>query len=735
MIIALYFKYCFKGSIKLAGLDERLFSRLDSNQADDLFYIVIMTLIMAIYTGCGVGYAATLTGTSIINACVFGFLGFLFCLNIARMLNSGGGYPLGADIENLDQWSPSFSSVIFLCCMGALITTPNVLLVFSLIYPDESRQLGIFDLWDALWNHKLLGALLMLITIMIFSSFSWLRFVFLKSIKEYERLKWHYSRNIVDKRHRETQEYLKSTIEKNHKTRITGKKHFADAPYNKKSMLFGVETAHIVAKDNQWLASAATKIEPLDKKYKKERENIHSYTSQSLINNNKIPDIFNKKIIDILFSENFKEHQHQIAKHIGINADLVLGRCLYSPINQTLRDTFSFELKNSYFFQKAVHQKSSHVPHQTISANASCPVCQKKMDNINSTLGIIKGCKNCGTTLISGSQIKQLFGAQALKDFWQNKTFTLYLGPTSPCCPQNTLYRNHYRLVSTAQSAGAANSDEANILHCEHCDLYCFSKDQLKPFLDIIRHETSEKNLADSNPGNWILYTFQLLSGIPREVYNPIRRIPKILIATIVMLIGTFIWQTISPDLFIQNFLFYPYNVNQQPWTMISSIFLHGGLLHLIGNILFLWIFADNIEDKYGWKIFLLLFIATGFSGNFLYYINNINSTIGCLGASGSVYGFMGAYIVFFRHVKIWWVILFIRFKVSIMLFALTRVVMDIYGLVYSDNNIAWLAHIGGFLSGCIIAYIIKHQLVKKLLFRLKGTLPSSSGKNIHELK
>tara|TARA_B100000579_G_scaffold429446_2_gene441214 strand:- start:225 stop:911 length:687 start_codon:yes stop_codon:yes gene_type:complete len=137
--------------------------------------------------------------------------------------------------------------------------------------------------------------------------------------------------------------------------------------------------------------------------------------------------------------------------------------------------------------------------------------------------------------------------------------------------------------------------------------------------------------------------------------------------------------------------------------TIFTSIFMHGGWMHFIGNMLYLWIFADNVEDKMGKKKFLIFYLLAGFFASITQAVANLNSEIPMIGASGSIAGILGAYLYLFPKAKVLVLVpFFIFFTIRIPAFILL-----IFWFIYQflnisnvESSVAWLAHIGGFIFG-----------------------------------
>ena len=150
-------------------------------------------------------------------------------------------------------------------------------------------------------------------------------------------------------------------------------------------------------------------------------------------------------------------------------------------------------------------------------------------------------------------------------------------------------------------------------------------------------------------------------------------------------------------------------------YTLLSNTFLHGGIMHIAGNMLFLWIFSDNIEAVMGNTRFTLFYLAGGIIASLAHVLFNQSSGIPALGASGAMSAVMGAYLVFFPQskVKVLVIFLFKNVNISALYFLGAWFAMQLYYSLSSfggDPNkagTAWMAHIGGFVFGAAIAFML----------------------------
>jgi membrane associated rhomboid family serine protease len=153
--------------------------------------------------------------------------------------------------------------------------------------------------------------------------------------------------------------------------------------------------------------------------------------------------------------------------------------------------------------------------------------------------------------------------------------------------------------------------------------------------------------------------------------------------------------------------------------TLVTSMFLHGGWLHLIGNMWFLWIYGDNVEDILGPFKYLLFYLACGVAAGLTHVLTNPDSRVPTIGASGAIAGVMGAYMVKFPHsrivtlVPIFFFVTLVEIPAAIMLvyWFVLQVFSGVGAMAYSSvsqGGVAWFAHAGGFLAGMILVSVMR---------------------------
>jgi len=218
---------------------------------------------------------------------------------------------------------------------------------------------------------------------------------------------------------------------------------------------------------------------------------------------------------------------------------------------------------------------------------------------------------------------------------------------------------------------------------------------------------------------------------IPIRDRNPSATFPYVTIGIIIINVFFFLYELSlgsGLDKFIMKFGVVPLRVSyysQVPdltfistfFPFISSMFLHGGFVHLIGNMWFLWIFGDNIEDKLGHFKYLVFFILCGIIASSVHIFFNSQSNVPCIGASGAIAGVLGAYMVTFPRARVVTIVpLFIFIQVielpAIVVLGFWFVIQFFNGAISitastSGAGVAWWAHIGGFAAGITLLYTI----------------------------
>jgi len=221
---------------------------------------------------------------------------------------------------------------------------------------------------------------------------------------------------------------------------------------------------------------------------------------------------------------------------------------------------------------------------------------------------------------------------------------------------------------------------------------------------------------------------------IPLRDSNPSKTFPVVTIILIIINVVIFLfelsqWKNLTE--FLNYFALIPANYFnladkgisasiERFYPFITSQFLHGGWLHLIGNVWFLWIFGDNVEDRLGHGKFLFFYLLSGVAAGLTHVYTNPLSSAPTVGASGAIAGVMGAYTILYPRAKVLTLVIFFYFIRFIELPA--YIFLGVWFLIQfisgalahaaggASSGIAWWAHIGGFVVGVVLILLIPRK-------------------------
>lgn len=207
---------------------------------------------------------------------------------------------------------------------------------------------------------------------------------------------------------------------------------------------------------------------------------------------------------------------------------------------------------------------------------------------------------------------------------------------------------------------------------------------------------------------------------IPLRDSQPSRAVPVVTIGLIAVNVAIFLHQwaldDYSRNYFLARYALIPARLDLA--NLVTSMFLHGGWMHLIGNMWFLWIFGDNIEDILGHFKYLLFYLLCGIAAAVIHLVFNPFSRVPTVGASGAIAGVMGAYLVRYPQSRIVTLvpilIFFTTFEIPAWFMLVYWFVLQVFGgfgqlasAGADAGGIAWFAHVGGFVAGIALIYIL----------------------------
>jgi membrane associated rhomboid family serine protease len=199
---------------------------------------------------------------------------------------------------------------------------------------------------------------------------------------------------------------------------------------------------------------------------------------------------------------------------------------------------------------------------------------------------------------------------------------------------------------------------------------------------------------------------------------------PYVSYGFIAMNVLIFLYQTTLSGAQLENLFFYfgsiPQEIStgQDLYTLLTSMFLHGGWLHLLGNMLFLWVFADNIEATIGNLRFLLFYLVGGLFAAFGHIYFNLSSSLPRVGASGAISAVLGAYLVMYPASRIKVLFFLFVFRVPALIFLGFWIYQQTISGIGELNvpsaqteGVAWWAHIGGFAFGLLAGFYFRKAM------------------------
>ena len=199
---------------------------------------------------------------------------------------------------------------------------------------------------------------------------------------------------------------------------------------------------------------------------------------------------------------------------------------------------------------------------------------------------------------------------------------------------------------------------------------------------------------------------------------NTDRRITPIVTYVLIAInVLVFFLELNNGEEFIQRWAFVPARFLEDPIqdiaTLFTSMFLHAGWAHLLGNMLYLWIFGDNVEDRFGHGLFFVFYILSGLAATFAQLAISLGSTVANVGASGAIAGVLGSYLILFpgRQVRVLMGRMLVPMSALIVigLWFLLQIFSQVSVFTagsQGEGGVAYMAHIGGFVAGVVLTYL-----------------------------
>ena len=205
---------------------------------------------------------------------------------------------------------------------------------------------------------------------------------------------------------------------------------------------------------------------------------------------------------------------------------------------------------------------------------------------------------------------------------------------------------------------------------------------------------------------------------IPVRDDNPVRGIPVVTIGLMLVSMGVYLWQlSLSPEAartaihllgFVPAALFGHAEFPSGAWvsppgSIFTAMFLHGDFLHLAVNMVYLWVFGDNVEDRVGRGRFVAFYLICGAIAALTQALPDTHSSVPMIGASGAVSGVLGAYVVLYPRANVLMAMPFLVARVPALILLAAWFAGQLWSSLAAEGGVTFLAHVGGFLTGALL--------------------------------
>jgi membrane associated rhomboid family serine protease len=319
-------------------------------------------------------------------------------------------------------------------------------------------------------------------------------------------------------------------------------------------------------------------------------------------------------------------------------------------------------------------------------------------------------CPDCGGTWFDDNELNRMLSATGNGE--DQADYIEYLGeelgPTELTCPtcQSSLHGYHLLKDYHVKVDICPNCNGTWIEQKELEQVKC--SPQIRDMLATINKSTS-----------WKTWVIQFLSQMPVEYNIKPHRTPwvtRILLVINSLIFLAMLYSDSAATIMFTLFTSSPLQIAhvEHWWGPLTCIFLHGSVMHLIGNMYFLYVVGDNLEDVLGhWK-FLSIYLFCGVSASMISVLFNWNSEIPSVGASGAIAALFGMYLLWFRHASLTFMFFFYQKKLSPAWYFMIWVVFNVIGMASGGIGIDYWAHLGGFLIGLGLGFALKRRIFEQ---------------------
>jgi membrane associated rhomboid family serine protease len=361
----------------------------------------------------------------------------------------------------------------------------------------------------------------------------------------------------------------------------------------------------------------------------------------------------------------------------------------------------------------------------------TCPSCKERLDRKKGRLGFFWVCPSCKGRAMTLEMVKKAIPRQAVNALWQRARAGRHgNGKRCPACRRRMIEvpivsgeRTEYLDVCTGchfiwfdprefeslPKSAAAMTPKARQMSEEEKEALALAR------LETVKSRQRDQDARETSPDDWRDVVVAYM-GIPVEYnYTPLKHRPIAtwLLAGVIAAVSVATFRNLESV--VTNWGLIPAEFSRHfGLTFVTSFFLHGGFVHLIGNLYYLILFGDNSEDVLGRGRYLLLIAAAAIAGNIAHIVSDPGSTIPCIGASGGISGVLAYYCLRFPKATVGIVVFFhwVRLPVGFML--AVWVVLQIFAAMQQSvgiGNVAVFAHLGGAAVGVLFWWWTRRSL------------------------
>ncbi|OOE89342.1 rhomboid family intramembrane serine protease [Salinivibrio sharmensis] len=338
----------------------------------------------------------------------------------------------------------------------------------------------------------------------------------------------------------------------------------------------------------------------------------------------------------------------------------------------------------------------------------NCPKCKNQELLATEYQGeTIDVCRGCGGLWFEKMEVNRMI--EEVNDGPVGECFSERFGDwiadTELACPECDEHMTRHHLLENFH---------VEIDVCRQCNGSWIDKEELEA---VEKSPVLKETLDHLNQKiSWKTYLFQMLTAMPVEYNIKPQSKPWInwsLIAINILIFLTYAANDSSMHYVLDNFAMVANEVShgEKLYTLLTATFLHGGLMHLAGNMYFLFVVGDNIEDILGHKKYLMLYLLCGLGASLISMVAHIGSAIPALGASGAIAGLFGIYLVWFRNASLTFMFFFYQRKLSAAWFFAIWLGFNLLGALSGEMGVDYAAHIGGFVIGLGIGLATKEKV------------------------